>query len=143
MKKTLNLPIHHRERRALQCAIALAGCVPVSAGFAGMLLGTAAFETPMPISDSIMPDAALDSHMRYLSGLLFGLGLSFWAMIPHIERHATPVRILTAMVFVGGLARLIAALTVATPSIPMQLAIAMELIVTPVLCLWQARIQTR
>jgi hypothetical protein len=43
-------------------------------------------------------------------------------------------------VFIGGLARLGAALTIATPSIPMQLAIGMELIVTPLLCVWQTRI---
>ena len=127
-----------RERRALQCAIALAACVPISAGLAGMLLGVAAFAPNA--SSPHATDAALDSHVRYLSGLLFGLGISFWAMIPHIERHATPVRILTFMVAIGGLARLAAAITIATPSLPMQLAIGMELIITPLLCLWQARI---
>lgn len=103
-----------------------------------MLLGVSAFENQT--TSSTTPDAALDSHLRYLSGLLFGLGISFWAMIPHIERHATPVRILTAMVFIGGLARLVAALTIVTPSIPMQLAIGMELVIAPLLGLWQARI---
>ncbi len=139
---------YRRERRALQCAIALAALVPISAGLAGMLLGVAAFQMPMQISvvpthASIPFDAALDSHLRYLSGLLLGLGLSFWAMIPRIERHAIPVRILTVMVVMGGIARLIAAITIAAPSIPMQLAIGMELIATPLICWWQARIAKR
>jgi hypothetical protein len=129
---------HSRERRALQCAIALAACVPISAGLAGMLRGAAAFEPDAIITHAA--DAALDSHVRYLSGLLFGLGISFLAMIPRIEHRATPVRMLTFMVAIGGLARLAAALIIATPSLPMQLAIGMELLVTPLLCLWQARI---
>ena len=44
------------------------------------------------------------------------------------------------MVVVGGFARLISMAFVATPSLPMQLALLMELIVTPLLCLWQTRI---
>ena len=129
---------YHRERRALQCAIAMAACVPICAGALGMLVGASAFDPTMTLDT---PSAlTLDSHVRYLSGLLFGVGITFWWMVARIERHTTPVRILTLLVFIGGLARLSANFTHGAPSLPMQLAIGMELIVTPLLCLWQTRI---
>lgn len=129
---------YRRERCALQCAITIAALVPISAGALGMLIGARAFDPAMTLDT---PSAiSLDSHVRYLSGLLFGLGITFWWMVPHIERHTTPVRMLTCMVFIGGLARLGAYLTLGAPSLPMQLAIGMELVVTPLLCLWQTRI---
>lgn len=123
---------YRRERRFLQIAIGLAAIVPLSAGSMGMLFGVAAFDG--------QANPSLDSHVRYLSGLLFGLGFSFCCLVPTIERQTIPVRILTAMVLIGGVARLVAALTLATPSLPMQLALGMELVVTPLICLWQARI---
>ena len=86
------------ERRALQALIALAGVVPVSAGLWGALghMGTVG--------------GASASQARYLSGLLLGIGLVFWACIPTIERRGAAVRALALIVLVGGLARLLGAL---------------------------------
>lgn len=120
------------ERRLLQMAIFIAALVPISAGLAGMLLGISFLSEASEVS--------LDSHLRYLSGLLFALGLSFWMMIPSIEKHTQIIRILTFLVVTGGIARLLAALLVGIPSTPMLLAIGMELVITPLLCFWQMRV---
>ncbi len=120
-------------RRALQFAIAIAGCVPVIAGLSGVLSGT-------DMLDVGNAPAALDSHYRYLSGLLLGIGLAFWTMIPRIERHGPAVQLLTVIVVIGGFSRLFGALLHGFPEGPMRWALGMELVVTPVLCLWQARI---
>jgi hypothetical protein len=82
----------------------------------------------------------LDLHYRYLSGLLLGIGLAFWLMIPRIERHGPAVRLLTAIVFVGGLGRLLGGVLHGFPPGPMTWALAMELVVTPLICLWQWRV---
>jgi hypothetical protein len=119
------------ERRALQGAILLAGCVPVFGGGAGALLGEQAFGP--------WAGAAEDSHVRYLSGLLLAIGLAYWACVPTIERRGEVVWVLTLLVFVGGLARLGALLAVGDPG-PMRWALVMELIVTPIIALWQARV---
>ncbi|ULA65886.1 MAG: conserved membrane protein of unknown function [Nitrospira sp.] len=123
----------HRERRGLQVALVVAACVPVLAGGAGMITGTA-------ILSEHPGEIALDSHVRYLSGLLFGIGLSFWAIVPRIETHTALVRLLTFLVGVGGIARLAGAVFVVMPSRSMIYAIVMELVVTPLLCWWQSRI---
>ena len=120
------------ERRALQLAILLGGCVPVYAGASGAWRG-AAFMGPWP-----GPGGA-DSHFRYLSGLLLAIGLILWGCVPTIEARGTIVRTLTAVVVTGGLARLLGWLTVGDPG-PTRWALIMELVVTPLLCLWQARI---
>ncbi len=119
------------ERRALQIVIFLAAIVPVAGGAAGVLGGQGAFGP--------WAGAGEDSQMRYLSGLLLALGLIFWACVPTIERRGEIVRAMAAMVVVGGLARLAGLLLVGDPG-RIRWALLMELIVTPLLCLWQARI---
>ena len=115
------------EKRLLQGAMALAACVPVGGGLAGLIQGVAA------------GPASLDSHYRYLSGLLLGIGLTFWSLIPRIETNGVLVRALTLIVVTGGLARLYALGMRGDPGL-MRLALVMELAVTPALCLWQARV---
>lgn len=124
------------ELRALQAAIAVAGLVPVGAGLAGVLLGPG-----MMGVDGASP--GLDSHVRYLSGLLLGIGLLFWAMIPDIARYGIVVRALTFVVFVGGLGRFFGMFLHGFPDLGNSLAIIMELFVTPLLCWWQARVAQR
>jgi uncharacterized protein DUF4345 len=120
------------ERRCLQIAVAVAGVVPVAAGAAGVWRGAHLIGTVLPMSD--------DSHVRYLSGLLLGIGLAFWISIPHIERHAARFRLLALIVVTGGLARLLALMDSGTPDRVMLFALVMELLVTPALCLWQQRV---
>jgi hypothetical protein len=114
-----------------QIAVAAGGLVPVSAGLAGMILGPA-------MADHDAAPLDLDSHFRYLSGLLFGIGLAFWSTIPAIETQAKIFRVLTAIVFIGGLARLYGVALHGWPGGPMVFGLAMELVVTPLLCAWQA-----
>jgi len=117
------------ERRLLQGAILLAACVPLSAGLAGTL-------GRLPGLDPA------SSHDRYLSGLLLGIGLAFVACVPSIERRGSVVRVLAAIVAVGGLARLAASgVTGWPPSVILPLV--MELIVTPLIALWRERVERR
>ena len=120
-------------RRLLQGAVAVCGLVPVGAGVAGVALGAAM------TADHASLD--LDSHIRYLSGLLLAIGLGFWSTIPRIAAHRGRFLLLTLIVVVGGLGRLFGVLIHGAPSAPMLGALAMELLVTPALCLWQRRLQ--
>lgn len=119
------------ERRALQIAMLLAGLVPVLGGGAGMIWGAAAF--------GAWPGASADSQTRYLSGLLLAIGLIVWACVPRVETRATAMRLVTAMVVTGGLARLAGWILAGDPG-HIRWTLMMELAVTPALCLWQARI---
>ena len=120
------------EKRWLQIAVAVAGLVPVSAGLAGALLG--------PLLLNQVGDSALDSHFRYLSGLLLGIGLAFWTTIPNIERQGQRFAILTVIVVTGGFCRAIGMLVIGPPGPVMSLALIMEVVVTPLLYLWRERV---
>ena len=125
-------------RRALQIVVAVLGLVPVLSGLAGMVLGPS-----MAGLDPSATPIALDSHVRYLSGLLLAIGLGFWSTIPRIERQAARFRLLTGLVVIGGLGRLLGLVLAGRPPAPMLFGLGMELVVTPSLCWWQSRIAAR
>ncbi|MEI9890410.1 MAG: DUF4345 domain-containing protein [Caulobacteraceae bacterium] len=129
-------------RRALQIAIAVAGLVPVGAGLAGVLMGPR-FAGLGAHGDLAPVSISLDSHFRYLSGLLLAIGLLFWNAIRTIERQGSLVRALTLVVFVGGLSRAVSLLQLGPPDGGMRFGLVMELIVTPLICLWQSRVQAQ
>lgn len=132
--------------RALQGAVSLAGLVPVSAGVAGVILGLGLADSPpggigmAGAATAVAGAPALDSHVRYLSGLLLAIGVAFWSLVPGIEARGPAFRMLTAIVVAGGLARLFGLLAIGVPPPAMLAGLAMELVVTPLLCLWQAAV---
>ena len=119
--------------RALQIAVAVAGLVPVTAGAAG------AFK-PELLALAGAPSAL--THAAYLSGLLLGIGLGFWSLIPSIARQGRAFSLLTGVVVLGGLARLVLAVRLDAWGLSVILPLIMELAVTPVLWAWQRRLSS-
>jgi hypothetical protein len=126
------------ERRLLQLAVSIACLVPLLAGGAGVLKGPVMVKN---VSGAALAD--LDSHFRYLSGLLLGLGLAFAACIPSIDRTGTVFRTLGLVVVVGGLGRLASLAAVGVPGAGHVFGLAMELGTVPLLILWQRRVARR
>lgn len=122
------------EKRALQFAVAIGSLVPIGAGAAGMLVG------PRLVGPAGVGAGELDSHFRYLSGLLLAIGLGYLSTIPRIETHGGRFRLLTGIVVVGGIGRLLSLLAIGPPTATMIGALAMELLVTPGLAVWQHRV---
>ena len=122
------------EISALRIAVAIACLVPLSAGAAGMIAGAAMLGGG---------GHDLDSHYRYLSGLLFGVGIGFVTTIPGLPAGRGRFRLLTGIVAAGGLGRLLGLAMGITPSWPMLAALVMELGVTPALALWRERVDRR
>lgn len=126
------------ERRLLQAVAAAACLVPILAGGSGVLRGAAMIRgvgAGAPID--------LDSHFRYLSGLLLGLGVAFAACVPAIERRTLLFRTLGLVVVLGGLGRLLALTEGGLPGPGHLFGLAMELGALPLLLLWQARVARR
>ncbi|ACA18699.1 conserved hypothetical protein [Methylobacterium sp. 4-46] len=122
-----------KERRLLQRVVALAALVPVAGGLYGVVFGAGGIGGERVA-------VSVDSHFRYLSGLLLGIGLLFWSTVPEIEQRTRLFRFLTLVVVLGGLGRLLGLWLTGVPSLVMLAALGMELLVTPLLCLWQARV---
>lgn len=124
-----------RERKLLQQSVAVAATLPVATGLYGVLFGQALTGDAVSIS--------AESHFRFMSGLLLGIGLCFWSTLPSIEVRTGRFRLLTLLVVIGGLGRLIGLVLTGLPSFFMVGGLIVELIVAPVLCLWQTRVANR
>jgi hypothetical protein len=119
------------EKRLLQIAVAVAGLAPLTAGALGVL---------DPGALGLYGGNIAIAHAAYLSGLLLGIGLAYWSLIPDIERRGGAFALLTAIVQVGGLARLAMAFRLGDWPLGTALPLMMELVVTPLLWLWQLQI---
>lgn len=116
------------ELRALQAVVVAACAVPIGGGMWGVLGGVTT------------RTAIEQSQVRYLSGLLVGIGLSFLACVPTLERRGREVRMLAAIVAVGGLARLWGLSATGAP-MGVVLPLVMELGVTVAVALWRERVE--
>ncbi len=114
-------------KRALQVAVMVGSVVPLAAGGSGMLRGPALL--------GVSGESDVGSHYRYLSGLLFGIGIGFLSCVPRIEEKAARFRLLTFIVLIGGLARAAGWILDGAISPTMKAALVMELAVTPALAL--------
>jgi hypothetical protein len=122
------------EKRTLQIVVAIGSLVPIGAGATGMVLG------PSMIESGAIGSADLDSHFRYLSGLLLAIGLGFASTVPRIETHSGRFWLLTGIVVLGGIGRLLSLLSTGLLSPSIAAALVMELLITPSLALWQRRV---
>ena len=68
---------------------------------------------------------------------MLAIGLAFWTTVSDIEGKTARFRLLTALVVIGGISRLLGVALGDTLSWPIGGALAMELLVAPLLCLWQ------
>lgn len=124
------------EKRVLQITVLAAAIVPIGAGLLGIIIGPSAFGARSYSVDLI-------SHTGYLSGLLLAIGLMFVISVPNIEQHKNRFLLLGAIVFIGGLARLYEGMLTGFGTMPHQLALIMELVITPLIVLWQRRVSKR
>lgn len=118
------------ERRLLQTVILAASLVPIAAGLFGVFGG-------LTDPTSVVP--GIESHVRHLSGLELAIGLGFAWCAWRIESRTNAFRLLAVLVFIGGITRLLGVTATGLP-IAATLPLIMELGVTPLICLWQARI---
>ena len=125
------------EKRLLQAVMAVTLLLPLSAAILGVVRGLAWLgHVPVVPTD-------LDSHFRYVSGLFLAMLLLFASCIPGVENKTARLRLLGAMVITGGLARLLSLVFVGTPSTGHLVGLGIELVETPLLLFWQARIARR
>ena len=120
------------ERKLLQIAFASAGLVLVGFGLAGVFFGA----TFMDLSGNVV----MDSYIRFLKGTLLAIGLVYWSSIPDIERHGERISLITFILVLGAVPRLMAVIGHGVPTIGIIISLIGELIVAPLLCLWQRHV---
>lgn len=120
------------ERKLLQTAVAFAGLFAIAFGLTGAISGAAFM--------SLASNLSVDSYVRLLSGILLAIGLLLLASLPRIEQHGQRFSALAFILVIGGLARLLGVISHGVPTQGIMIGLSMELIVAPLLWLWQRRI---
>jgi hypothetical protein len=120
------------ERKLLQIAFAFAGLVLVAFGFAGVFFGA----NFLDLSGNVV----MDSYIRFLKGMLLAIGLIYWSAIPDIERHGERITLVTFILVLGAVPRLMAVIGHGVPTIGILVSLTGELIVAPLLWLWQRHV---
>lgn len=133
--QTGRLTTHDGGRRGLQVTLAVLSAVPFLSGLAGMLFG------PKPLPGTTTEfNATADSEYRFINAFWFATAPVIWSAIPRIEHRTKLTRSLTAIVFLGGLARLVGWRTAGRPHPVFIAAIALELVGIPAVMGWQSRV---
>ena len=125
------------EKRLLQAALVLGGAFSLFVAL-GSVSGGVGF-----IARDAAANVDLDSHFRYLSGIFLGVLIALYSCVPGIERRGPRLRLLGGLIVCGGLARLAGAAAMGLPGIGHRYGLVMELIVTPLILLWQMRVARR
>lgn len=123
-------------RRGLQGIMGILTIIPLVFGVLNFWIGA---EMHLP-AEHVNPN--VDSHVRFQFTWFFGLAALFWYMIPRIEDHTTLFRIIVAVMFLGGLGRLLSMVQVGVPDAPIVAAMVLELLM-PVLIPWQSAVARR
>jgi hypothetical protein len=121
-------------KRGLQIVLGILSVVPLIVSISGLVLGTGRF-----LSDDLVT-APFDTQYRYQMGYYISLALLAWWVIPNIEKHVIPLRIVCASVFLGGVGRVISLFDVGRPPTLALAFIVLELCF-PLFLLWQAQIR--
>jgi hypothetical protein len=123
-------------RNALQIVLAIFSVVPLAFGISGVFFGAGRW---LP-GEAISPE--LDNQYRFLSACYLSIAFLLWWAIPHIERHATLIRIIAFVLFLGGLSRLWSFVDVGWGSQAQVAAMLIEL-AAPLVAVWQAIVARR
>lgn len=113
-------------RRSLQVVLGVLSAIPFLSGLAGMLFGPKSL-----LGNTSVFTATADSEYRFINAFWFATAPVIWSAIPHIEHRTGLVRSLTAIVFLGGLARVVGWRTTGRPHPVFIAAIALELVGIP------------
>src|SRR5471030_1271487 len=120
------------ERKLLQIAFALAGLTLVGFGAAGVFFGA----NFMDLTGNVV----MDSYVRFLKGMLLAIGLIYWSSIPDMERHGERISVVTFILVLDAVPRLMAVIGHGVPTIGILIGLGGELIVAPLLWLWQRHV---
>lgn len=118
-------------KKILQIVLGLASLAPLIIGLMDYLPGVQKY---FPAGTEI--PTKLDSEFRFMVGAFMGYAFMGFYIARHVTTAIWPLRIMCIGVFIGGLGRLISALTVGPPPTGLYISMVIELLF-PLFMVWQ------
>ena len=122
-------------RKALQIVMGILAVAPLLSG----LIGLSGIYNPL-FSEKLPENLVLDSNLRFLNAMSIVVALSFYFIIPVIEKETFACRVICCSIFLGGVGRLISFYDFGTIPLPLLLALILELICPIVIIYWQRQV---
>jgi len=124
-----------QQRTILQICFVAVALVVIITGVLGML----GIDNPLYASVQLPREPLLDTNLRFYSGLWLGVGVVILATVRGFENHLEMYCLIWAMIFVGGVGRMMSLLTIGTPPFPIVGLMILELWGAPFLAYCQMR----
>lgn len=122
-----------RQHRLLTGLLAMLGLVPVVTGLAGIFLG------PPFAPGGEVAGASLDSEYRFTNVFWLAAGVALWWSLLRLRERRSITQLVLALAFLGGFARLISVAATGWPHPVFIGALALELVVVPLVLWWHVR----
>ena len=127
--------------KALKITTAVLSLIPIITGLVG-LMGVA---DQLYVQEGVPAAArALDSNLRFFSGVWLGLGLCLLWLVPRLDTRTALFRAFWLMIFIGGIGRVLSLLLVGPPAMPFAAVVwgatALEIVGAPLFVWWHARV---
>lgn len=121
-------------KRMLQALLIIIGLIALITGFMGFA-GIQDTYYAVTASPNIEGNIILDSNLRYFSGLWVGVGLMLVWIALTVEQQKQALRFAAAMIFLGGIGRVVSMISFGAPPILYVVFTALEL-AFPLLIFW-------
>ena len=108
--------------------------IPIAAGLASVVFGTEI------IRGAGASNPSVESELRYYAVFYVGFGLFLWSIAPDVARRGRELRWAAAVLFCGGLARVVGVLVDGWPEADYVVLMGVELVLPLVLVAWQRSI---
>ena len=122
-------------RKTLQVVTGILAIAPLSAG----LIGLSGIYNPLFL-ERLPENPVLDSNLRFLNAMSVAVALSFYFIIPVIEKETLACRIVCCSIFSGGVGRLISFCYLDAGFFPLFLILMLEMVCPIIIMYWQQRI---
>ena len=125
-----------RSATALRRTLYALAVIPIVAGAATVILGADSVPSPGD------PSPNLESELRFYSVWWIGAGLFLLWLAPRVEERTLELRAFSALLFLSGLSRVLAALDTDWPSTGQIVLMGFELALPVVLVMWLAHLRS-
>ena len=122
-------------RKVLQSVMGVLAAAPLLSG----ILGLSGIYNPL-FSGNLPVNLVLDSNLRFLNAMSIAVALSFYFIIPVIEKETFACRIICCAILLGGVGRLISIYDLGVRPIPLLVFLALELSFPVLIIYWQQKI---